>query len=243
MKPVTHRVLRGELRHHYFLKDGQLAHQKADLTKHSSRQRIGYQMLVDDSGESVFVHLYAIGNDKLPSLPLEVFLAFAWATPAICAETARANGLPRILLVNPKDRQETRSLDALCDELNINLRPLPAGFAAGIHHVRAIQSALDEVMWTLKTKVCWLNEFALGNLSYLISVTVAMHADRNSFMNRAMDSHVHGPAPYERRDVPATWLETMATSHGCSWERLRLGKLIFFNRGDYAKTDAELAAI
>lgn len=216
--PVLQRLFAGELKHHYLLKDGRLAHEKTPLTAHSNRQRIGYQMLVDESC-GAFVDLYPIEAGRWPRLELVyAFLALAWAAPLTAGKKpARSMGLPEVLSVPRKLVNDAAwaELVQLGRRLDFRLESPASGFEAGVHLVKELGKGMDQILWADNAKdIDWL---AAGNMR-LLSILVAQHVTLSVTGKLPMREFKAGSfgnkVVYERRNVPEAWLHEVAALYG-----------------------------
>ena len=214
-EPVVHRLLCGELKHHYLLKSGALACQKAPLTAHSGKQRLGYQLLIDDTGDSAFLDLYEVSAEGGPRLGPLTFLTLAWTAPTVCARYKRRTGLPQVLLCSPKDFPEPL-LDTLVragSALGFRVEHPGSGFAAGVSYVRLLNKTLsraarepgaDGVDWRRDTCLNLLSHGVAGEIAW------ALTCSRPRLYTRPLN------ARYVRGKLPPDLLESVARKAGCS---------------------------
>ena len=216
--PILHRLFAGELKHHYLQKDGRLAYQKAPLTVHSNRQRIGYQMLTDES-RGVFIDLYPVDDSREPRLELVYsFLALAWSVPlSFESEPMEPLGIPQVLSVPRKlvTDEEWEELGLLGQRLDFKLVSPTSGFDAGVHLVKELGKGLDSVSWLDGAEnVNWLVGRNMERLSTLVSGYATIPIRCNRPMREFQAGSFGREVVYERRPVPADWLQRTASMYG-----------------------------
>lgn len=214
-RPITHKVIRGELKHYYLLKSGRLAYQKTPLTKHSDKQRLSYQMLVGDRAGELFLDIWPSMPDSSPRLPLvPAFLTLSWISPAQHAKPARAIGLPDVLMVPRKDltHESLEALEVMAGRLNFKIEHPQHGFEAGAHHAKAISDALN---FSGIPNVDWRDGANLQALSKAVARYLAV---RPSFFTRLRSL---SDASASHRGVPEDFLETVTGIYGISVDELK----------------------
>ena len=221
VKPVVHRVLSGEFKHHYLLQSGVLAYQKAPLTKTCGKQRLGYQLLVDDTGESAFLDLYQANEPGRTRLGQLAFLALAWGAPAQLAKPARSTGLPQVLTVLAKDYpgRDLESLAKIGRTLGFQVQRPASGFDAGVHHIRQLQSCLDQACGLhADSGIDWR---AGVNLNVLAQVLANELVRLGQWTSSRMFAGLAGPVTYVRREAPQAWLDDVSHLVGRTWSELK----------------------
>ncbi|WP_143694737.1 hypothetical protein [Variovorax sp. JS1663] len=214
-RPIVHLVFAGELKHHLIRKDGSLRRRKTALPKSSPHQRLGFQLLVEESGGAAFADLYLVGQGEgKPRLDLApFFLAFAWMAPTMSAEPAPQTGLPDILVV-PRDLLTERevTMRSMARELGFAIHCPADGFVAHIHHATYVGIALDNVLRDPHNQgIDWTQGSNLGLLSSLVAYHVTRHAAQSDALRARQRLDRRSPAV--RREVPSHWLERVGKQY------------------------------
>lgn len=221
LAPVHHRVFVGVLKHHYLQKTGKLAYQKSPLTAQSSRQRIGYQLLVDETGPA-FVDLY-LADIEDPRLELvDAFLALAWASPVTLGpRQGSALGIPNILSVPSKllNAEGQSRLQELAAELDLGIQTPQSGFEAGVHLVKALSRAFDSILCDDRLRDrSWANPAELEYLSVLAAAFLTADLTASA-PRRGLSRHPFHQPTYQWRPLPKGWVLQAAHTYGFSSEQ------------------------
>lgn len=202
-------------------KDRETGVSKGPLTGQSNRQRIGYQLLVDDTGPAfVDLHLADIEDPRLGLV--DAFLALAWACPVtIGPRQGQALGLPNVLsvpakLLNVQDQSQPQQLAA---ELNLDIQAPQSGLESDVHRVKAPSRAFDSILCDDRLReMSWA---APAELEYLSVVAAAfLSADLSaSAPRRGLSRHPFRKPTYQWRALPEGWLRQVAQTYGFSSEQ------------------------
>lgn len=241
-RPIRHRVLTGELKHHFLLKSGRLSWQKTPLTVHSNRQRIGFQLLVDETG-GAFVDLYPIGEAGLPRMDLvPAFLTLAWSAPlAYAAKRPPTLGVPDILCIPQKSlTQKARAdLQLMARTLDFELENPTSGFSAGAHLVKALCNGLDEVIrWNRHAQD--LDLLAGDNMelaSFFVAARMTLNIAAKAPLRALQAGGYLYKATYAHRVLPPEWFSHVASLYRRSDEDLRKVCRNYYEYASKSKTN------
>ena len=135
-------------KHHYCLSDGTLKYQNKPIDPRIPGKRLITRfVLLDVDTGTVYGECHTEEGGK----DIAGFLARAWAKKP----DHPMRGIPSILnvpLVALKDPDYRQDLDLLVNLTGLSIGELPAGFAGGIHAVKAFDKAVDSLFWLSKDK-------------------------------------------------------------------------------------------